>query len=198
VAVIVLARLRKFLTLMVPASLVLILSLLYYQDDFTQVFAHALDRQKTIGSAYEADGLAGRVEIWNDRIGMLNENPILWFIGTGFGSAIETGDNGHMLYLHITVECGIIGLAVFLFLVRNVAGTLWRRERGVKFFWCATLALLVSGLTQETFYPVPALSQFCGLYLFCLAVVLRLPVSDTYVKSKPVLMPLSASQCSHA
>jgi hypothetical protein len=119
--------------------------------------------------------LAGRVEIWNDRVALLNQNPAYWLTGTGFGSAIETGSNGHMLFLQTTLECGLLGTAVFLWLLWKTTNFLWRRGSEVRILCYLTLALLVSALTQETLYPVPALGHFCGMFLFCLGVAVSRP-----------------------
>jgi len=176
-AVVAFTHLRRFLAVAVLVAVATV-PLMFYSDSLLQAFANAIERQSTIGESYETDGLAGRVDIWNERLDLLNENAVFWLIGTGFGSAIETGENSHMLYLHITLECGLVGLSVFVLLAWRVAKLLWQRESGLKAMYLATLVLLVSALTQETFYPVPALSHFLGMYLFCVAVTLRMTVGS--------------------
>lgn len=168
------SRFRVLVTASVVA-LALLLLVSWRPGVFDAAFEKAVTRQETIGSSYEVDGFAGRVEIWNERVSLLNESVLTWVIGTGFGSAIETGSNGHMLYLHIALECGLVGLIGFAVLAWRVGRALWRRGPGGRILFWATIALLLSALTQETFYPVPALSHFCGLYLFCVGVALRRP-----------------------
>jgi hypothetical protein len=182
VGAVVFSHLRRLVAAAVMAA-VLMLAFVWQQEKLTRLFSDAWERQGTIGSSYGDDGFAGRVEIWSERVALLNENPLSWLVGTGFGSAIESGNNGHMLYLHITLECGLVGLAAFLVLAWKIMQFLWRKERGTRFLYCATAALLVSALTQETFYPVPALSQFCGAYLFCIAVAIRRPAQLAQVNS---------------
>jgi hypothetical protein len=148
---------------------------LYFSEDVSTIFSRAITRQSSIGTSYDQDGLAGRVEIWNQRVDLLNWNPMFWLTGVGFGSAAESGNNGHMLYLHITLECGLLGLFVFLVLGRKVVMFLWRGAPAGRVLCYATVALLVSALTQETFYPVPALGHFCGMYLFCIVLPLSEP-----------------------
>jgi O-antigen ligase len=157
---------------MVVAVVMLVVGFLHFSESFSQAFSSAVDRQGTIASSYEDDGFAGRVEIWNERVALLNESAVSWLVGTGFGSAVQSGSNGHMLYLQITLECGLIGLAAFLVVTWKILAFLWRRP-AARVVYFGTIALLVSALTQETFYPVPSLSQFGGLYLFCIGIALR-------------------------
>jgi hypothetical protein len=145
----------------------------YLSDEFSGALSRAVERQSTISTSYEEDGFAGRVEIWNDRLALLNRHPVFWAAGTGYGSAVETGSNGHMLYLHIALECGLVGLVGFLVLSQRITVFLWRGAEAGRAMCYATIALMVSALTQETFYPVPALGHFCGMYLFCVVVALR-------------------------
>jgi hypothetical protein len=151
----------------------------YLSNDFSGALSRAVERQKSISTSYEEDGLAGRVGIWHDRVALLNQDPVLWLTGTGYGSAVESGNNGHMLYLHITLECGLIGLSVFLILGQRLFSFLWRGGTEARVMFYATAALMASALTQETFYPVPALGHFCGMYLFCAVVALRHSAAST-------------------
>jgi hypothetical protein len=137
-----------------------------YMDDLTR-------RQATILEANDTENLSGRADIWDDRIEFLNQEPLRWIFGTGFGSAAESGNNGHMLFLHIIVETGLIGLVIFLYLFGKIIFSLSRYEIGVQPILLVTIALLFSSITQESFYPVPALAHFLGFYFFCLAVALR-------------------------
>jgi hypothetical protein len=173
-AAMVLSRPRQLLVMTVIAVMAVVTGL-YFSSDFAAAFTEAVNRQESIATSYEDDGLAGRVEIWNDRVALLNQNPAYWLTGTGFGSAIETGSNGHMLFLQTTLECGLLGTAVFLWLLWKTTNFLWRRGSEVRILCYLTLALLVSALTQETLYPVPALGHFCGMFLFCLGVAVSRP-----------------------
>lgn len=171
VAIVVLTRPRRLLALTVVVVFGA-LAWVYASADFASTLAPALDRQKSITTSYDEDGLAGRVEIWSDRVALLNENPAFWLTGTGFGSAAESGSNGHMLYLHITLEAGLVGCVIFLVFFQRVGVFLWRAAANGRIMCYATVALLVSAVSQETFYPVPALGHFCGMYLFSAAAIL--------------------------
>jgi O-antigen ligase len=145
----------------------------YLSDDLSGAFSQAVERQESMATSYDDDGFAGRVGIWYERVALLNQDPVLWLTGTGYGSAAESGSNGHMLYLHITLECGLVGLCLFLVLGQRITAFLWRGGTNGRVMCYATAALMASALTQETFYPVPALGHFCGMYLFCVVIALR-------------------------
>jgi hypothetical protein len=97
-------------------------------------------------------------------------------LGSGFGAA--SGKNAHLLYLQIVYEVGLIGLAVFAGLIYKVLSYLKFYERGIRPIYWATIAFLLSGLSQETFYPVPSFGHFLGFYLCSLAIALRLREAD--------------------
>ncbi len=137
-----------------------------------------LARQVTTFKGYKSENLSGRTQIWKSRLEYLNEEPYRWIVGAGFGSAAVSGKNAHMLPLNVIVEVGIIGLAVGVAICLIIGQQLWQLEPpGRPFFW-SSVAILLTCMTQETFYPVPALGHYLGFYLFCLAIVLRLAVSS--------------------
>jgi hypothetical protein len=168
---VVLSRPRQLLFLLASTA-VFVVAGLYFSANLDEAFSRAVSRQQSIATSYEEDGLAGRVEIWSQRVALLNWEPALWLTGTGFGSAIESGNNGHMLYLQTTIECGLVGTGFFLFLAWKVLSFLWRLGARARVLCYLSAAILLSGLTQETLYPVPALGHYCGMYLFCIGVAL--------------------------
>jgi hypothetical protein len=144
-----------------------------------------LARQVTTFRGYKSENLSGRTEIWKSRLKYLNDEPYRWIFGAGFGSAAVSGQNAHMLPLNVVVEVGIIGLLVGSVLCWQIGRQLWQLEPpGRPFFW-SSVAILLTCLTQETFYPVPALGHYLGFYLFCLAIVLRLAMSALSTETGP-------------
>ena len=131
------------------------------------------ERQKTLLEAGNADNLSGRDQIWMQRVSFINEQPWRWVFGSGFGAATDSGDNAHMLPLHIILETGVLGLFVFIVLFSNILNYLHKKEIGTKPFFWGTVSLLICSVSQETFYPVAALGHFLGFYLSSLAIVLR-------------------------
>lgn len=132
-----------------------------------------ISRQLSVLEGFRSDNLSGRTEIWAHHLEEMNRQPWRWAIGGGFGAAVAAGNQAHMLALNVVVELGLIGLAVAVWLTWCVLQGLWLNEPpGKPLFW-GTLALLLTSLTQETFYPVPALGHFLGLYLVAVAIALR-------------------------
>lgn len=147
---------------------------------FGILYAHQLglenqaivERQLTLLAPTSIENLSGRPTIWQDRLSYLLENPVSMLIGTGFGTAVDTGENAHMLYLHIVLETGVVGLAAFGVLCSTVLRLLWRHEGGQKPVFWLSIAFLFSGIVQEIFYPTPAFGHFIGLYLFAVSLAL--------------------------
>src|SRR5205814_393524 len=65
----VLSRPRQLLAMTVTAVMAVVTGL-YFSTDFSEAFARAVDRQESITTSYQEDGLAGRVEIWNERVAL--------------------------------------------------------------------------------------------------------------------------------
>ncbi len=131
----------------------------------------SIERQSALFDAGNADNLSGRDDIWESRIAFLDEDPIRWVIGGGFGW--QAGDNAHMLPLQYIVELGLIGLVVFIVLFGTILFMLYRHERGAQALFWTTLTLFISAASQETFFPVPAMGGFLTLYFAAIAIGLR-------------------------
>lgn len=149
--------------------------------DWFSTLEATTERQLTLAQANEPENLSGRTYLWRFRLAFLNEDPIRWIIGSGFGSTMESGEYAHMLYLTLVVENGLIGLGVFLFLTYRVLWYLRRHESGVQPILWVTIAFLFSSITQENFYPIASFGHFLGLYLCALAIALR---SKSYIRAR--------------
>jgi len=155
-------------------------AMLAFKGDSTlPILQSTIQRQETLTSATNADNLAGRDEIWQHRVDYLDEEPVRWLIGTGFGAARDSGTNAHFLALHITTELGLIGLLCYALLFAIILTQLYRGEAGHHSLFWTTVALLVSSFAQETFYPLPNFGHFIGLYLCTLAIAFRRPIFVT-------------------
>lgn len=136
-------------------------------------FAPTLERHKTILEIQDTENFSGRYEIWQDRLAFINQEPTRWIWGEGFGSALDSGDQAHMIFLQIIFETGVIGLLLFLlFFYRLLSYLRMSGAMGMSIFW-VTVALLISSLTQETFYPNIAFPYFIGLFLCSVSIVLN-------------------------
>jgi O-antigen ligase len=132
----------------------------------------AVDRASVL-NPFEDVYSGGRPQLWASQIEYLNEQPLRWAIGAGFGtSAGETG-NDNILYLQIINEMGALGLASFIFAFGEIFRQLYRAGPDSRPMVFGTVAILVSSIAQETLYPVPAMGQFIAFYSLCLALALR-------------------------
>ncbi len=123
--------------------------------------------------ANRTKGFAGRTAIWEKRIRFLNEEPIRWVFGSGFGSAAASGSQSHNLFLNIVLETGLIGLIMAAGLMGHLLRSLWKLESRDHVILWGTLVLLVTCLTRETFYPVPHTAHFLGFFLAAVAIAYR-------------------------
>jgi hypothetical protein len=147
--------------------------------DFGESLQAALQRDATLTTSYEEDGMSGRDVIWAERLAFLNADPMRWVFGTGFGSAIERGNNAHMLPLQVINETGLIGAAIFFAMAVFIVRMLWRFDLGWKPMFWATVAFAIGSAAQETFYPVPAMGHFTAVYLCAVACTIRSAPSGT-------------------
>lgn len=129
-------------------------------------------RQQTILAATQDDNLSGRPFIWDTYTTYLLEHPLAIVVGAGLGSSYPVTINRscHMTPLQYLFELGIIGVAVYGFIVFQVGLFLYRHESGTKPLFFALVALQVASLTMETFYPIPYLGHFLALCLITAAV----------------------------
>lgn len=167
--------LKAIIFLLITTLIVLLfIKLLGFNIDFGLASQNSIfERQVTLLDARNSNNLSGRDEIWKERVEFLNESPLRWIVGTGFGSALDSGNFAHMLPLHIIIETGLIGLCAFTFLFWKILHYFYIYEvRSKPFFW-GTIALLFTSTSQETFYPSPAFTHFIGFYLCALAIAFQ-------------------------
>jgi hypothetical protein len=136
--------------------------------------SQTLHREAALSNPLDPGNLSGRQGIWLLSLAFVEADPVRWAIGAGPGSASHIGTNAHMLFLHIVLESGMIGLTIFGWVAYNVLRRLRRQGAVARPILWATVALLVSSLTQETFYPLPSFGHFLGLYLCSLAIILNI------------------------
>lgn len=120
----------------------------------------------------DEDSLNGRMDLWDEHAAYLKDNPILVVTGAGFGSVADLVDNAHCMPLQVLMELGLIGLMAWTVLVATALVRLYQLETGTRVIFFATIMLLVTSLTQETFYPIPAMGRFLDLYLCVFALTL--------------------------
>jgi len=81
----------------------------------------------------------------------------------------------HNNFLHVLSETGIIGFICFVCIFTSILVILWKKGRedvfAYLYFW-ATIALILSGLTQETFWFQNVFGNLWLYYMFGLALTL--------------------------
>src|SRR5207244_196684 len=84
---------------------------MYMSENPSDLNGDVYDRQKTIFHPLRSENLSGRDEMWAERIAYLNEDPIRWVFGSGWGSsAVDvSGVEAHNGALQIVQELGMIG-----------------------------------------------------------------------------------------
>jgi len=85
-------------------------------------------------------------------------------------------DGAHNNYLHVLSDIGIFGLIVFCMLFFVILKELYHNSSDnllSKCYFYLTIALLASGMTQETFWFQYAFGSFWFFYIFFLAIILN-------------------------
>jgi O-antigen ligase len=152
-----------------------------------------VQRQSSTLRFYEEENLSGREDIWHAKLSTLIENPQWWLLGHGLGSSVDTGEgtSAHMMPLQILIETGAIGFVSIFGLIIALLWCLWNAgAHSQPVFW-VTVALLITSASYETFYPIPSMGQFLGLFLCIVAVSLRL---DSQEQQETAREPVSTSR----
>lgn len=158
----------KLILACVPVA---ILALLLVGGDPAEM-SGTMERQQTILSATEEDNLSGRPMIWDAYTTYLLEHPAAILVGAGLGSSypITRNRSCHMTPLQYLFELGLVGLAIYCFIVFRVVRFLYLNESGAKPLLFAFIALQIASFTMETFYPIPYLGHFLALCLLAAAI----------------------------
>ena len=165
-------------------SMIVIVLAIAGVDTFSP-FQEAAERQSTSANSFGEDGLNGRTELWSDRMNFMNSEPRHWLVGAGFGSVIETGNNAHNLFLQLLIEGGVLAVALFTCLQYRLITLLIRQGTSARPLLWVTVALLITCLTQETFYPVPAFPHFLAFFSSAIA----LSVTESALSVKYLVVP---------
>jgi len=111
-------------------------------------------------------------------IGIGNYSNIKYSFFLDDGDKVASG--AHNNFLHVLSETGVFGELIFLGLFSAIILALWRagKQDPFAFLFCwATIALLISGLTQETFWFQISFGNFWMFYMAGLAMALSYPQS---------------------
>lgn len=140
-----------------------------------------------------------RVFIW---IGVysLEQESDFWHVLVGYGpgsifevlrpyltlhrmyTAGESINGAHNNFLHVLLEEGVIGFVLLYGMLGAIMWNFWKARKRMDsngrliadVMIAGTLALIVSGFTQETFYSQRSMGNFLGLYMSLAALCLRI------------------------
>jgi O-antigen ligase len=163
------------------SGMALVLSVSLVGIDTLSVVQKAIARQTSSADSYEEDGLSGRTQIWSEELAFMNSESRHWLVGAGFGSTVETGTNAHNLLLQLLVEGGALAVALFIYLQFQIISLLVGSGQSTRPLLWATIALLLTSFTQETFYPVPAFPHFLAFFFSALALSTMSPACPSIV-----------------
>jgi O-antigen ligase len=155
----------------VAAASILLGAYLGTSDDFSDY----IKRQESSTSSLNDDGFNGRTDLWKEHVDYFADHPVTILSGVGFGYTFHAhSNNGHMNYLHVTTELGVLGLIAFL-------GFFWKLLQDLKAtraMFLTLIALLLTSLTQETFYPTLAFTHFLPFFMSAVVATIRVANSE--------------------
>jgi O-antigen ligase len=121
-----------------------------------------------------------RVEIWEDAYNLFKENPILGvgFDTYGFLGRVEDYGDTHNYYVEVLVETGLLGLVLFLWLLKGMWGLGFSLARSAKDpFWASIglgfVALISSAAVLNLFGDRWTYQQVTGFLWVSLGLVAR-------------------------
>lgn len=130
----------------------------------------AVEKQSELANPLESRQFQDRQRIWQNWSEELFREPRYLVTGVGLGAASDVAGLAHNLPLTVLGEFGLFGLLTALLAAGWLLRTTWKIETPPRRFTWFVAGVLLSCLTQETLYPVPAMGHFPGL--FCVAMVL--------------------------
>ncbi len=113
-------RRRKILIAAVGLTVIVLLASPQVGSRGTQILSPKSRAEGQVGRGANATrtALVGRVEIWEEGLGLWRQRP---FLGIGFGgTSVAVGNNAHNDYLRSLVEAGLVGLACFLAVIVSI------------------------------------------------------------------------------
>ncbi len=130
----------------------------------------------------------GRLLIWHSAWNyFINTDLLHKFFGAGFGCFFLIPQNyvvfdglrhsfgAHNNYLNVLCETGLTGLVSFIIFFILTLRVLYKRKHPLALaFFYATIAMLFSGLTQETFWVTTAFHNLWLSYMVIFALILKI------------------------
>jgi len=156
------------------------------KDDFTQEMRPDPNQEKfEIGNGVDVDKSAGRrLLMWFVSWKVITSSPDRFFLGIGFTNfRWEFGhliilpfytNAAHDVFLQVWTETGLVGLLLYLWIfISLIRFSLRQRKTNPEILLLAglSIAMLLTGLTQETLYPNEAMCNI-NVFFFSACVIL--------------------------
>jgi O-antigen ligase len=110
----------------------------------------SFQRLGTTGTEVTQGDLNGRTEQWRQGFRAFVDHPILG-VGTDMYRSVNTLNKvAHNSYLSVLVEEGLIGFAIFMWILAMVVGKIWRLPRWDRNFWVTVIAVWAIGASTLT------------------------------------------------
>lgn len=149
-------------------------------------YEYRADRIRSRDSKIATLSVKSRFENWGRSLEVIEGMSLHLPFGYGVNQqSARIGLGGaHNNFLQVIIDLGIVGVGLFLVLLRQISrrlkGPSAKRKLdntqairlGLK---CGFWGLVVTTLTQETFYMAPSLGNFFGFFLVIMAIVYRIP-----------------------
>ena len=130
----------------------------------------ALNKQSKIADPFKAEQFVARTTIWENYARAFSQRPHLMLIGAGVGGSEDVAGAAHSMPLMVVAEFGIFGLLAVLYAAYSVTRMIYSADPNPKGFFWGHVVIVLSCITQETLYPVPAMGHFLPMYLAAVAI----------------------------
>lgn len=177
-------------------AVILVFAIIYMGIDFIQNL-----QEYELGIAgfqnLERDiSLMGRFYIWYEAVDMIRQNPSILITGVGLGAfraalyphtpLFAGASGGHNNFLHHLTETGILGLAIFIYILYILLReSLHRARQPVRDdktlyygYFCGLAALVLTAITQETFSVQVSLHNILGYFFLVTALIFSEPTCE--------------------
>ena len=191
--IVVLLRLRpKPIHFVYTLSIIMMAFLLFQFSPLHHIVSETIHSRET--GTLDMSSI-GRLYVWKGAFDHFQKAPLIEkFFGIGMANFrtiqlpffmfnTRNASGAHNNFLHVLIETGICGLILFLIYFITVLVVLYKQGKydslALAYFFI-TLSLLVSGVTQETFWFQPAFGLLWLYHTSLLALII-----DTHSKNQP-------------
>lgn len=152
----------------------------------------SFQRLSQTGDSITSGNLTGRVDIWREGYQVFAAHPLNG-VGSGtFREAIDAKKAPHNVFVALSTETGLIGIALIAFVLLVVAQQIWRHTSwSDRMLWASSLSIWFLGaITLNWEYRKPTWLLFLFIVCSANALVQQKQQTDTVAPVKQLLLPL--------